>query len=162
MAKRKDRATQIGQLRKHCSQLRTRYAFGKTCQNLPPLDSIRASDRVEIIRAVLDEQARRKNRSTRRSTSAMSMSATEKVPARHLLPAAGPALRPAKRTCAREPPARIISQLNCVLGTIYLKEFIADRMDRPPSARRTTSIQEHARIRARESKVAPEMVSPLR
>lgn len=57
MAKRKDRATQIGQLRKHCSQLRPRYAFGKTCQNLPPLDSIRASDRVEIIRAVLDEQA---------------------------------------------------------------------------------------------------------
>ena len=45
----------------------------------------------------------------------------------------GPALRPAKRTCARDPQDRIISQLNCcVLGTIYLNMFC--RIDYLPCA----------------------------
>ena len=45
----------------------------------------------------------------------------------------GPALRPAKRTCAREPQGCIISQLNrCVLGTIYLNMFC--RIDYLPCA----------------------------
>ena len=87
---RKDRATQIGQLRKHCSQLRTRYAFGKTCQNLPPLDSIRASDRIEIIRAVRRRQAAGKQMNKAQHIRHEYVG-DRAFRSRHLLPAAGPA-----------------------------------------------------------------------